>query len=76
MMPRQCKETAVLRDDAQEIPDQTLDASLVGDSANGVKLVFRRKHRTGNQTPEVFASAQKRLEAAKILFHRRDGIRI
>ncbi len=63
---RQGEETTVPRDNAQEISDQTLDARLVGESADGVKLIFRRKYRTGNQSLEVFASAQKRLETVKI----------
>ncbi len=63
---RQREEAAVARNDAQEISDQTLDARLVGKGADGVKLVFRRKHRTGDQPLEVFASAQKRLETVKI----------
>src|SRR5690606_18894297 len=72
----QCKETAVPRDDAQEISNQTLDACLVGNGADGVKLVFRGKHRTGDQSLEVFASAQKRLETVKIFFHSCNGFRV
>ncbi len=40
---RQGEEATVACDDTQEIPDQTLDARLVGDRADSVKLVFRRK---------------------------------